>query len=213
MYHLVYLHQFTVMHNKSVQTKQHILTTSARVFNTHGYQNASIDDICRATGLTRGAIYSYFRDKEDLASAAFHWYTDFILSQFRKKIAQSVGVTAKIMALLTFYSEYNQQLITDGSCPFIKAGAEWSAGPETKKKNILEALEQWTTLVSDILTDGQKSGEINPEIDVAEYALLFVSMIEGALFFTQLMKQPAPLLTTFRQIGLIIERDLNHPKI
>src|SRR5499426_4926941 len=39
-------------------------------FARFGYQGTSIDRIARAAGVTKGAIYYHFRDKEDLLFAA-----------------------------------------------------------------------------------------------------------------------------------------------
>src|SRR5215470_19108902 len=39
-------------------------------FARYGYQGASIDRIAKAAGLTKGAIYYHFKDKEDLLFAA-----------------------------------------------------------------------------------------------------------------------------------------------
>ena len=44
----------------------HILETAARVFATHGFADASINAILEQAGVSKGAAYYYFDDKEDL---------------------------------------------------------------------------------------------------------------------------------------------------
>jgi TetR/AcrR family transcriptional regulator, transcriptional repressor for nem operon len=41
-----------------------------QVIRTQGYTASTVDDICRAAGLTKGAFFHHFKSKEDLAVAA-----------------------------------------------------------------------------------------------------------------------------------------------
>ena len=47
-------------------TVQKILDTAERLFIEKGYDHASLQDIIRATGLSKGAIYHHFASKEDI---------------------------------------------------------------------------------------------------------------------------------------------------
>lgn len=46
------------------------MATAIDCFALHGYQGTTIDMIARAAGVTKGALYYYFKDKEDLLFAA-----------------------------------------------------------------------------------------------------------------------------------------------
>ena len=48
-------------------TKQRILDAALEVFGERGFRGASVDDVAEAAGVTKGAIYYYFTDKDDLA--------------------------------------------------------------------------------------------------------------------------------------------------
>jgi len=48
-------------------TEQRILDAAVEVFGEGGYRGASADDVALAAGLTKGAVYYYFTDKDDLA--------------------------------------------------------------------------------------------------------------------------------------------------
>ena len=47
-------------------TRRKIVDSARRLFNRHGFDNVSIDQIMSGTGLTRGGFYSYFESKSDL---------------------------------------------------------------------------------------------------------------------------------------------------
>jgi AcrR family transcriptional regulator len=49
-------------------TKELLLKAALDVFSELGYANASVDEIAARAGVTKGAVYYWFRDKEDLAA-------------------------------------------------------------------------------------------------------------------------------------------------
>ena len=53
-------------------TKDRILAAALVVFGEGGYRDSSIDDVAAAAGVTKGAVYYYFSDKDDLARDLQH---------------------------------------------------------------------------------------------------------------------------------------------
>lgn len=47
-------------------TKRKIVDSARRLFNRHGFDHVSVDQIMEGAGLTRGGFYSYFESKSDL---------------------------------------------------------------------------------------------------------------------------------------------------
>jgi AcrR family transcriptional regulator len=50
-------------------TRRALLDTARRLFTRDGFQTTRTEDIVQQAGLTRGALYHHFRDKEDLFRA------------------------------------------------------------------------------------------------------------------------------------------------
>jgi TetR/AcrR family transcriptional repressor of nem operon len=58
--------------NPSARDK--ILEAALKVIRTKGYAATTVDDLCAAAGVTKGAFFHHFKSKEDLAViAAQHW--------------------------------------------------------------------------------------------------------------------------------------------
>lgn len=47
-------------------TRQHLIEAAAAVFAREGFHGASLDEVAAAAGFTKGAVYSNFKNKEDL---------------------------------------------------------------------------------------------------------------------------------------------------
>ena len=53
------------------QTREHLLAAAAQVFAERGFHGATLDDVATVAGFTKGAVYSNFKNKEDLFLALF----------------------------------------------------------------------------------------------------------------------------------------------
>ena len=49
---------------KSRQTRKSILDAAETLFFSQGYANTTVDDICSAAGITKGAFYHHFKNKD-----------------------------------------------------------------------------------------------------------------------------------------------------
>jgi AcrR family transcriptional regulator len=54
------------MQQRSEETRSKILSSAIKLFSTHGYNAASVDDLCRDAGISKGAFYHHFKTKQDL---------------------------------------------------------------------------------------------------------------------------------------------------
>lgn len=83
-----------------------ILDASIKVFAQYGYKKASMDDIARQVGMTKGNLYFYCRDKQDLyaksvAHALLRWQT-----RVRDAVEREADIVDKFVALGTKSYEY-----------------------------------------------------------------------------------------------------------
>jgi TetR/AcrR family transcriptional regulator, transcriptional repressor for nem operon len=69
---------------KSERTKHYIIEKAAAIFNMYGYAGTSISQLTKEIGMTKGAIYGNFKDKDEIALASF----DYNFSKISKIITQ-----------------------------------------------------------------------------------------------------------------------------
>jgi len=73
------------MSTKAERTTAYIIKTVAPVFNKHGYVGTSMSDLTEATGLTKGALYGNFENKEALALSSFEYNSKILLAAIDKR--------------------------------------------------------------------------------------------------------------------------------
>lgn len=54
------------------QTRERIMAVALRLFAERGYAAVSVEDIAEAAGVTKGAVYHWFADKDDLGRELQH---------------------------------------------------------------------------------------------------------------------------------------------
>jgi AcrR family transcriptional regulator len=55
-----------------------ILNAAAEIFASEGYHHASISDICKNAGISNGALYKYFKNKEDMFLSIIDYGIDLV---------------------------------------------------------------------------------------------------------------------------------------
>jgi AcrR family transcriptional regulator len=163
-----------------MNTSEFILDKVAPIFNKQGYIGTSLSDITNATGLTKGAIYCNFSNKEDLALKAFQLNISIAILPLFKLIAIKEGSINKLHTITNYQRSYYHLVKDRGGCPMLRVGVD------TKFVNplLFEAAEKLSQKfingLIDILKKGIEFNEIKSDIDVNKYAQIILSLIEGS---------------------------------
>src|SRR5687767_14035959 len=94
------------MLSKSARTKKYILARTAPIFNTKGFEGTSMTDLTTSTGLTKGALYGNFYNKEDLAMEAFKHSVRKVKEFVSHRVEDEVTYKRQLRAMLDFFAEY-----------------------------------------------------------------------------------------------------------
>jgi AcrR family transcriptional regulator len=147
-------------------------------FARFGYQGASIDRIARHAGVTKGALYYHFRDKEELL---FEAVGDRV-GEFERLVLAEVGPSTGTMAALKgvidacFFhatmSNHRRFIIT----LMIEA---LDTNPQLSAK-FQRILRRMRAFLADVVRRGQEAGTVRREIDAEQVAALIAGAIMGA---------------------------------
>ncbi len=103
--------------NRSEQTRQRILDAALRVFREQGYTATTVDDLCRAAGVTKGAFFHHFESKEAVALAAIEYWNQFTGALFANAPYWQVeDPRARLLAYLDFRAELVRGEIPEFTC-------------------------------------------------------------------------------------------------
>jgi AcrR family transcriptional regulator len=129
------------------RTRSLLLDAAEQVFAEKGFTPASLDDIARAAGYTKGAIYKHFATKEDLFLAVSDRYWRRYFDNFAEVLSAATEVGA---AELEAVAQRWRQLSVDRGAQHAALGHEFTLyllrNPEArervaaKRSEVVEAL-------------------------------------------------------------------------
>ena len=193
---------------KAARTSQYILEIVSPIFNKNGYVGTSMSDITKATGLTKGAVYGNFKNKEELALEAFSYNVKFIMDKVRFILNDIESPIAKLFALTNFYREYYKYNLPRGGCPLINVATDANhTNPELfeRAKYIIEKLKNG---IVKMITYGIEKGEIKKSINAEQYGGRIFSLIEGAVFTSVMLRDDCYLMDMMNHIDKMIQTEL-----
>lgn len=136
------------------QTRDAILAAALREFATRGYQNVTVEDIAAAASVTKGAVYYWFADKDDLGRELQHELYDRLTSSALARLDPDSDV---VSAMGHAFSAYLDALGDLGEARFFLRDA-WviPALDETGRRDHDES----AAMVKEILAAGIARGEL-----------------------------------------------------
>jgi len=93
---------------RAIRTRAAIIERGADVFAERGYEAASLNDIARSLGLTKGAFYFHFASKEALALAVFRVKQTQLAERLRAVADEQPNALDGLLALLRARAELLQ---------------------------------------------------------------------------------------------------------
>jgi TetR/AcrR family acrAB operon transcriptional repressor len=182
-----------------------VLSAARSLFVSQGYEYTSMSQIAKAAGLTKGAIYFYFKDKAELL--------DQLLDESNihafEHVIQSVEpkMHDPVKSIIAFVNSVAQLGVTSMDhllLPVIMA-IEFSGSESDVERKIQNMYAKWATLLENIIISGQKTGQFHRDLDVKTTAITLIGLVEGLLLQWYRLHDTidgATLAKTARQITL-----------
>jgi AcrR family transcriptional regulator len=166
------------------ETRQRIADAALPVFARSGYERATVDEIVREAGYSKGAFYVHFESKEDLFWAMLE---ERILRQqesFRQALDDTRSAEANIQALLTtIFTIFRKDAMW--SALFIEFVAH-AARNEKVRERLASMYQNWRGFTVETLKQGRELGQIRKDLDVDFIATVLIALIEGMIMQARL---------------------------
>ncbi len=196
------------MTTKAERTTAFIIEKVAPVFNKQGYIGTSLSDLTEVTGLTKGAIYGNFENKESLALASFEHLSNTLLDAIDQRLEEE-GHTLDILYRLTdFYRHYDEFTAPLGGCPVLNVGVD----AQYNNRHLLGAARETMRTIEGkialVLENGVKKGEIRLPVPPLQFAKQMFTMIQGAIAMATISGDRKYLVNTVAYLEVLIKREM-----
>ncbi|MBT8204458.1 MAG: TetR/AcrR family transcriptional regulator [Eudoraea sp.] len=198
------------MPTKAERTTAYIIETVAPLFNKQGYIGTSMSDLTEATGLTKGAIYGNFENKESLALAAFEYNSTKLLQLIDEKLQMQGSALDKLFSLTHFYKEYDSAMEQLGGCPLLNVGVDAKYNnPQlaAAAKELAQIIEGKIALV---LEKGVNQQELRLPVPPLQFAKQLFTMLQGAVTMATISGDRKYLINTVAYLDVLVNREIRH---
>lgn len=164
------------------EVRDRIVRAALAAFAEHGFHRATMQDIVRASGLSVGAIYTYFRSKSDLILAGCDLITDQELAQLGDRLASLFDFRERIAAAIGYWFDNLavEQSVRGSGFLILQAWAEAETDPAIREM-LLRRRRETVTAVVLILQEGVMRGELPAWLDVPSVGHALAALLDGML--------------------------------
>jgi TetR/AcrR family fatty acid metabolism transcriptional regulator len=140
--------------------RERILKAATQVFAQHGFFNSKISEIAKAANVADGTIYLYFKNKDDLLICLFEEEMNKIIRNMKEEVAKAEGTENKLNTFIKVHLE----LIAGNKELAEVLQIELRQSHKFMKEYMGSKLNDYLNIISSIISQGQKNGELRPEI-------------------------------------------------
>lgn len=130
-----------------------ILKSAAAAFRHRGYYGASVDEIARALHMTKGNLYYYFQDKEEILFACHQYALDLLLKVLERVEGRTYPPEEKLRRLIVAFVH---TMIDELGGTSLTLDLQALAAP--RLKTIIAKRDRFDQGIRQIITEGIESG-------------------------------------------------------
>jgi len=166
--------------------KEEIVQAALAIVEHNGLDKLSIQDIAARVGLVPAAIYRHFKGREEIVAALI----EHIDKRLKYNLDQMNTVTGTSIAKLKTLFELHVSLLKEeAATPRVLYFLLSSDRNPELKDSMLSAIGSYVKDVKELLLQGQKKGEISPDIDAMAAAMMFLGMVQPLAIMSQSNKK------------------------
>jgi TetR/AcrR family fatty acid metabolism transcriptional regulator len=172
-------------------TRERILEAAEKLFAEKGFHETAMDEIVRASKVSKGGVYFHFPSKEELFFALLDKLAEALQREVQREIARRRGAVAKIqgalevvLRTLTSQRHLAQIILRQGH----------GLGPSFERKR-LEIYSRFARLIKENLDEALAEGSI-PPINTEITAYAWLGAINELVLRWIYTGQPDPLTQT-----------------
>ncbi|MEA2664595.1 MAG: hypothetical protein QOI11_1539 [Candidatus Eremiobacteraeota bacterium] len=141
-----------------------------RVFAERGYDGASMDDVARAAGITKASIYHHVSGKEALLERGLGRALDALFAILDEPAAGTGRAVERLRHIVTRVAQTTLHLLPELTVLFRVRGTSRS------EREALERRRQFDRIVTDIIVQAQREGDVRADVDPRLAARLIFGM-------------------------------------
>jgi AcrR family transcriptional regulator len=160
----------------AMRTKSAIMASALRLFKEFGFDAVTVEDITNDAKVSKGSFYTYFSTKSDIIVDEFLKIDEYYRTWSEKNLKRYGTTRQKLLAFTRAQMRYVRDNVGNAYLKILYANQTVLPG---RDKILTKKERQWVRIVTDLITEGQSSGEFRTDLEADRLATLFNRTIRG----------------------------------
>jgi len=182
------------------RTRGRLLRAASQEIHRSGFRNADLDAILARAGVTKGALYYHFDNKEALGYAVVD---EVIATGLHQKWVQPLRNAKDPIDVLVriIQSESLKREDVQRGCPLLNLSQEMSGLDEGFRSRTARVYKDWHVAMAEALREGQKRRVVRSDINANEAAMFVIAAWEGYVVLGKNSQDPRTMKTGQRRVS------------
>ena len=155
------------------ETKKKLIETAKNIICKKGLINTSIEEITKASGVSNGTFYTYFKRKEDIVFAL----SDYMFKKlYDEALAYNAGIIERLAVYMTSFAQYIENSSLKLCQEWVRNSVDPDIFPDGKNK-----LSADISAISRLLNDAILRGELKKDTPVELLTQTFADILYGQM--------------------------------
>ncbi len=167
------------MQTRSKETRSQIMNAAIGELCRSGYDAASVSDICREAGVSKGAFYHHFPSKQALFLAIMRDWLRGIDTQLFSHRMPGKNVPQTIQDMGSTLGMIFQA--ASGRLPMFMEFMVQASRDKEVWNEVIAPYRQYQQSFTDLINEGKKEGSFGADVEAGEAAWVLISLAVGIL--------------------------------
>lgn len=190
---------------KGEETRTLLLNISQNLFSQKGYDEVSVEEICRTAGVSKGGFYHHFSSKEEL----FLELLDQWLSRLDEGLLNIESKARTVKEAISLMTDFAGYVMDQAEGSYGILFEFWNKARNDQKiwKGAVSYFDRYRQFFQGILKRGVERGEFKP-FDLDLYSQMLVSIAVGVFLQSALNPSQINWKSSLKKMIAIILSDL-----
>ncbi|MBP8298020.1 MAG: TetR/AcrR family transcriptional regulator [Burkholderiales bacterium] len=182
---------------KSGERQQEIVAAVLALARERGPDAITTQAIADRMGVTQGALFRHFPDKEAIWLAVFVWVRESLGAVLEKAVDKAGSPLANIEAVFLAHVAF---IAANPGVPRVMFHELQYPGDSPVRAEVRAMITGYATRLASLFADAKAAGELPPGLDAALAPVLFIGAVQGLVIQSALAGDEAAMRKRARQL-------------
>jgi len=176
-------------------SKRRIIDSAQELFHRQGFQQTSLDDITRQSGVTKSNLYYHFKSKEELGLETLRERISHYEAEVLEPTLRNTSLTpaGRLSEFYKRVGNYHRSQTPPKGCPFGNLATEMCGTNDNFREVLSAFFEAWEAAIESCVREGIDNGEFRNDFSSRLIAQMILSHLEGAVMMVKTHRTMEPL--------------------